>query len=62
MLTNFLNKNLMLNNKKITEKEYNEALNTELKIIGKKENSNYIVTQEDVINHLKERRKALGRT
>lgn len=27
-----------------------------------KENSNYIVTQEDVINHLKERRKALGRT
>lgn len=33
---------LMLNNKKITEKEYNEALNTELKIIGKKENSNYI--------------------
>ena len=33
---------LMLNNKKITKEEYEEALNTELKIIGKKEDSNYI--------------------
>ena len=27
-----------------------------------KENSNFIVTQDDVISHLKERRKKLGRT
>lgn len=33
---------LMLNNKRITKAEYNEAINTELKIIGKKENSNYM--------------------
>ena len=33
---------LMLNNKKITKEEFEEALNTELKIIGKKEDSNYI--------------------
>lgn len=33
---------LMLDNKKISEEEYNEALNTELNIIGKKENSNYV--------------------
>lgn len=33
---------LMLDNRKISEEEYNEALNTELNIIGKKENSNYV--------------------
>lgn len=33
---------LMLDNKKISESEYNEALNMELDIIGKKENSNYV--------------------
>jgi len=36
----------MLNNKKITKEEYEEALNTELKIIGKKEDSNYIIYSE----------------
>lgn len=33
---------LMLDNKKISEEEYNEALNTELNIIGKKDNSGYV--------------------
>ncbi len=33
---------LMLDNKKISEEEYNEALNTELNIIGKKDYSGYV--------------------
>lgn len=33
---------LMLDNKKISEEEYNEALNTELNIIGKKDDSGYV--------------------